>query len=96
MKVYSPTRSAHALCQYPWCVACLACPAAGSQLQAAYDDGETVDDHLRRVGMPTGGAVRVSLGLASNDADIRGFLAFAAEFRDLECVPQDLPPRLAC
>src|SRR5262249_33596757 len=56
----------------------------------------TVDEYLRRVGMPTGGAVRASLGLASNGADIRGFMAFAARFRDLTSVPIDLPPRDAC
>ena len=56
----------------------------------------TIDDYLRRIGMPTGGAVRASLGLASNSADVRGFLAFAAEFRDLASVPSDLPPRDAC
>ena len=56
----------------------------------------TVDDYLRRIGMASGGAVRASLGLASNCADVRGFLAFAAEFCDLASVPSDLPPRQAC
>jgi hypothetical protein len=48
------------------------------------------------VGMPTGGAVRASLGLASNFADVYRFMTFAAQFRDLTHVPSDLPPRLAC
>jgi molybdenum cofactor sulfurtransferase len=48
------------------------------------------------VGMPTGGAVRASLGLATNFADVHRFMAFATEFRDLTEVPADLPPRLAC
>ncbi len=55
-----------------------------------------LDDYLRRIGMPTGGAIRASLGLASNSADIRGFLAFAAEFHDLRSVRGGLPPRHAC
>ena len=46
--------------------------------------------------MPTGGAVRVSLGLATNFADVYRFMRFATEFRDVTEVPADLPPRLAC
>ena len=46
--------------------------------------------------MPTGGAVRVSLGIATNFADVYRFMAFATEFGDLTDVPADLPPRLAC
>ena len=38
--------------------------------RAAPDATTTLDDHLARVGMPTGGAVRVSLGLASSFADV--------------------------
>ena len=55
-----------------------------------------LDDYIGLVGMPTGGAVRVSLGLATNFADVYRFMAFAAEFADLTDVPADLPPRLAC
>jgi len=40
--------------------------------------------------------VRVSLGLATNFADVHRFVEFAAEFRDITEVPADLPPRLAC
>jgi selenocysteine lyase/cysteine desulfurase len=54
------------------------------------------DDFLAHVGMPTGGAVRVSLGLASNFADVYRFMTFATEFVDLAGVPGDLPPRLGC
>jgi selenocysteine lyase/cysteine desulfurase len=46
--------------------------------------------------MPTGGAVRVSLGLATNFADVYQFMEFASGFRDLADVPADLPPRMAC
>ena len=63
---------------------------------AEFTDGMILDDYIRLVGMPTGGAVRVSLGLVTNFADVHRFMAFAAEFRDLRAVPADLPPRLAC
>ena len=36
-----------------------------------------LDDYIELVGMPTGGAVRVSLGIASNFADVERFMAFA-------------------
>ena len=55
-----------------------------------------LDDYIRLIGMPTGGAVRVSLGLVTNFADVYRFMGFATEFRDLAEVPADLPPRLAC
>ena len=61
-----------------------------------FADGMILDDYIRLVGMPTGGAVRVSLGLVTNAADIERFLAFTREFLDLTSVPADLPARLAC
>ena len=63
---------------------------------AEFADGMILDDYIALVGMPTGGAVRVSLGLATNFSDIRRFLGFATEFRDVTELPVDLPPRLAC
>jgi molybdenum cofactor sulfurtransferase len=63
---------------------------------AEFDEGMILDDYIRLIGMPTGGAVRASLGLATNFADVYRFMAFAAEFRDVTEVPADLPPRLAC
>ena len=83
---------------------CFCNPGAGEvafgipkeQLAARFEDGLILDDYLELVGMPTGGAVRVSLGIASNFADVYRFMAFAAEFADLTEVPSDLPPRLAC
>jgi molybdenum cofactor sulfurtransferase len=63
---------------------------------AEFDDGMILDDYIRRIGMPTGGAVRVSLGVATNFADVHRFMHFATEFRDVTDVPADLPPRLAC
>jgi selenocysteine lyase/cysteine desulfurase len=46
--------------------------------------------------MPTGGAVRVSLGLATNFADVYKFMAFAREFIDVTEIPDELPPRISC
>jgi molybdenum cofactor sulfurtransferase len=63
---------------------------------AEFDDGMILDDYRERIGMPTGGAVRVSLGLASNFADVHRFMRFATEFRDVADVPDGLPPRVAC
>jgi selenocysteine lyase/cysteine desulfurase len=63
---------------------------------AEFDDGMILDDYIRLIGMPTGGAVRASLGLASNFADVHRFMRFATEFLDVTEVPSDLPPRLAC
>ena len=64
--------------------------------RAEIDDGTCLDDFLANVGMPSGGAVRVSLGLATNFADVYRFMAFATRFCDLDEVPLHLPPRLAC
>jgi selenocysteine lyase/cysteine desulfurase len=64
--------------------------------EGRFDEGMILDDYLRAVGMPTGGAVRVSLGIASNLADVQRFMEFASGFVDLTDVPADLPPRLAC
>jgi molybdenum cofactor sulfurtransferase len=63
---------------------------------AEFTDGMILDDYIRLVGLPTGGAVRVSLGLATNFADVYRFMTFAECFRDLTEVPSDLPLRLAC
>jgi hypothetical protein len=56
----------------------------------------TIDDYVEAIGLPSGGAVRASLGLASNFADIHRFSAFASEFIDFTTVPDDLPPRSGC
>ena len=83
---------------------CFCNPGAGeaafslsdSLMKAEFEDGMILDDYIGVIGMPTGGAVRASLGLATNFADVYRFMAFATEFRDLTDVPADLPPRLAC
>jgi molybdenum cofactor sulfurtransferase len=61
-----------------------------------FSEGVTLDDYVEAIGLPSGGAVRASLGLASNLADIERFIAFAREFVDLAAVPDDLPRRLGC
>jgi molybdenum cofactor sulfurtransferase len=63
---------------------------------AEFGDGMILDDYIRLIGVPTGGAVRASLGLATNFADVHRFMSFAAEFVNLADAPSDLPPRLAC
>jgi selenocysteine lyase/cysteine desulfurase len=83
---------------------CFCNPGAGEvafsiskeRLAERFEAGMTLDDYLARVGLTTGGAVRVSLGIATNFADVHRFMAFAANFADLADVPSDLPPRLAC
>jgi selenocysteine lyase/cysteine desulfurase len=57
----------------------------------------TIDDYLGRLGLPSGGAVRVSLGLCSSRADVAAFLAFAADtYRDRVPDAAGLSPRLVC
>lgn len=56
----------------------------------------TLEDYIRQIGLPSGGAIRASLGLASNFPDLHRFMQFAAQFIDLTSVPNDLPPRTAC
>jgi selenocysteine lyase/cysteine desulfurase len=57
----------------------------------------TIDDYLHRLGLPSGGAVRVSLGLSSNLADVRAFLSFLeSTYRDRPADATGLRPRLRC
>jgi molybdenum cofactor sulfurtransferase len=65
-------------------------------LGGEFGAGMTLDDYVDALGLPSGGAIRASLGIASNDRDIERFGAFAGELRDLTAVPDDLPPRTTC
>jgi selenocysteine lyase/cysteine desulfurase len=57
----------------------------------------SVDEYLVRLGMRTGGAVRVSLGLASDLADVDRFLDFVGDtYRDRPAATDGLKPRLRC
>ena len=60
-------------------------------------DAHTIDEYLVRLDLLTGGAVRVSLGIASNLADVERFLAFLrATYRDRPAATDGLEPRLRC
>jgi molybdenum cofactor sulfurtransferase len=61
-----------------------------------FGEGMTLDDYIAAIGLPSGGAIRASLGLASNTVDIERFVVFAGELVDLAEVPDDLPPRAGC
>ncbi len=65
-------------------------------LGGEFGDGMTLDDYIGAIGLHSGGAVRASLGLASNFADVYRFAQFAAHFIDLGSVPDDLPARHTC
>ncbi|MEV4255830.1 aminotransferase class V-fold PLP-dependent enzyme [Spirillospora sp. NPDC049652] len=57
----------------------------------------TLDDYLARLGLPTGGAIRASLGVASNAADVDRLLALlAAAYRDRSPGTAGLTPRERC
>jgi selenocysteine lyase/cysteine desulfurase len=57
----------------------------------------TVDAYLTLIGLATGGAIRVSLGLASTYDDVERFCAFAERtYRDPPPDTSALAPRLRC
>ncbi|HEU5158244.1 MAG TPA: aminotransferase class V-fold PLP-dependent enzyme [Streptosporangiaceae bacterium] len=57
----------------------------------------TIDDYLPMLGLPSGGAIRVSLGLVSNLADVELFIRFATEtYRDRTPDYAGLLPRERC
>jgi selenocysteine lyase/cysteine desulfurase len=57
----------------------------------------SLDDYLTALGLPSGGAVRVSLGLVSNLADVEAFLRFVTEtYLDRHPDYTGLGPRLSC
>lgn len=59
-------------------------------------EGITWDQFLAGLGMQSGGAVRVSLGLVTNFADVYRLVQFAQTFLDTFPVESDLAPRLHC
>ena len=60
------------------------------------DERMILDDYVDAIGLPSGGAIRASLGIVSNFADVQRFMRFAERFVDLADVPSDLPPRTIC
>jgi selenocysteine lyase/cysteine desulfurase len=85
---------------------CFCNPGAGEgafeitdgQMRGSPDWGAlTVDEYLDRIGLRTGGAVRVSLGIASNQADVDSFITFVEQtYRDRPAETDGLAPRLRC
>ncbi len=65
-------------------------------LGGEFGEGMVLEDYIGAIGLPSGGAIRASLGLVSNFHDVHRFIDFAGEFADLATVPDDLPPRTAC
>ncbi len=59
-------------------------------------EGITWDQFLANLGMQSGGAVRVSLGLATNFADVFRFMQFAETFLDNIPTESNLQPRVHC
>lgn len=85
---------------------CFCNPGAG---EGAFDIGRrqlrgsarwgvrTIDDYLRRIGLPSGGAVRVSFGIASVLRDVQRLLDFlATAYRDRDVSTAGLAPRVRC
>jgi selenocysteine lyase/cysteine desulfurase len=57
----------------------------------------SVDEYLRLIGLPTGGAVRASFGLASTFSDAERLAQFLEKtYRDRPVDPTGLAPRLRC
>ncbi|MGH6654533.1 MAG: aminotransferase class V-fold PLP-dependent enzyme [Actinocrinis sp.] len=57
----------------------------------------SIDEYLHSLRLPSGGAVRASLGLASNFADVENLIAFAERtYRDRPASGEGLPPRDRC
>jgi molybdenum cofactor sulfurtransferase len=55
-----------------------------------------LDAYIAAVGMQSAGAIRVSLGLVSNVADVHHLWQFVQSFQDTFPGKQDLPPRRQC
>ncbi|MGW7411757.1 aminotransferase class V-fold PLP-dependent enzyme [Streptomyces sp. NPDC054863] len=58
---------------------------------------DSLEDYLELLRLPSAGAIRLSLGISSQPADIDAFLAFAAgAYRDRTPTTAGLPPREGC
>ncbi|MGK5683192.1 aminotransferase class V-fold PLP-dependent enzyme [Actinoplanes sp. URMC 104] len=57
----------------------------------------TIDEYLERIGLPSGGAIRVSFGVASTHGDVHRLLDFlTATYRDRRADTTGLAPRVRC
>jgi selenocysteine lyase/cysteine desulfurase len=58
---------------------------------------QTIEDYISLLGLPSGGALRASVGLASNVEDVERFAAFVAmTYQDRVVGTEGLPPRQGC
>jgi len=65
--------------------------------KAAQGRAHTLDQYVDLLGLPSGGALRASVGLASNVEDVERLLAFVEmTYRDRLASTAGLTPRLAC
>jgi hypothetical protein len=55
-----------------------------------------MQDYVDKLGLPNAGAIRVSLGIASNAADVHELVAYAESFLNTTPSAADLRPRLGC
>jgi selenocysteine lyase/cysteine desulfurase len=69
---------------------------AESLVGGVEDSFTTFDDYVDATGLQSGGAVRVSVGVATNFSDLYRFMRFASEFRDRTALETGLPPRVRC
>ena len=67
-----------------------------SLLGGMEDALSTFDDYVEATGLQSGGAVRVSLGVATTFTDVHRFIRFASEFRDRTVSDVGLPARERC
>jgi selenocysteine lyase/cysteine desulfurase len=56
----------------------------------------SIDEYLELLGLPSAGAIRVSVGLVSNLADVERLIEFAGSYRDVAPDAAGLSPRLRC
>jgi selenocysteine lyase/cysteine desulfurase len=56
----------------------------------------TMDEYLSGLGLATGGAVRVSFGIASSVGDVDRFVEYARSFLDVTPDASNLRPRVGC
>ena len=58
---------------------------------------QTIEHYISLLGLPSGGALRASVGLASNVEDVERFAAFVATtYQDRVVGTDRLPPRQGC
>jgi selenocysteine lyase/cysteine desulfurase len=68
-----------------------------SLLPLRHSKTASLDEIINLIGLPSGGAIRVSFGLASTAADVDRFFAFATKtYRDRITASAGLPPRDRC